>query len=909
MEALQAGWASLEPGCRSQPPPESSASTQRRRAMGAVALLMLGAAAALPASALGAEPPPLGAPTQLLVELMRRPPAPHITVVDTPRPRFSFVPQDTVLRQRNMTHYRVVVTAACEQAPCPMVWDSGRTAAPIAANIPCGVALPAATSFRWTARWWDGSLASAVADGGIFDTALFSADGADWHHAEWLGGGQAQYRLTVPATAAGASAAAAPWRARLHVASPGGATVDVDGVGQGDAVGVSLWADNKNSVPYISLDLTAALRTTAAHVVLVSAGRGFWAPGRLSMYKPYPQGSLPFGPNNASLPTVRFVLLVERAGSAPLIIRSGAAAGVHGRAGSILEDNPWTGCTIDTRLSDADNWTAPLLAAPGAFPAGVLFPLPGYAETGAPQAAERVLELSPLHDGTRRYVYHFPKNIVGHAALRPGAVTGAGNVTVEHCELWNTTAGGCVAFARAPPQTTTCALNGCDTYLIDVGHDSSAAASPRLHPRFTWHGFQTAMVLAGPGVTFAGELGHLSAHWTTAALTETAHIEFEGEGAELLSQIRDMVKATQRSNLAAFMPTDCPTREKKGWLGDSSVSAVEAMLNSWTAGVHSRYLQQIRDGQVKTGEKEGCIAGMVPAAAAFNSQNEHDPDPGMPIDIGFTAAFPMEAAELYRRFADKDSVERQWLGLTDYIGCQLRFADANGTADLPQFYNYGDWATSVESRSASKAGAGASLSAVNWLLAVDAMATLANDAMGKDAESEHYKQLLGTARRLYDQEFWNETLGTWATQQTEVQTMTAVSLAAGVGSSERRATALASLLKDIEAREDHMAVGYQGARWLLPTLSASGEHDTALRLALQTSEPSFGDWIAKGATTCWENWSGIGDAERECALEIPATASLKMCKPDLQPSERSNAGMSLALNSVDQTYTSLSLRV
>ena len=133
--------------------------------------------------------------------------------------------------------------------------------------------------------------------------------------------------------------------------------------------------------------------------------------------------------------------------------------------------------------------------------------------------------------------------------------------------------------------------------------------------------------------------------------------------------------------------------------------------------------------------------------------------------------------------------------------------------------------------------------------------------MGKVAEAEHYTHLLDTARQLYDAKFWNLTLGTWATQKTEVQTMTAVSLAAGVGSKERRATALASLLKDVEEREDHMAVGYQGSRWLLPALSASGEHETALRLALQTSEPSFGDWIAKGATTCWENWSGVGDAE------------------------------------------------
>ena len=123
--------------------------------------------------------------------------------------------------------------------------------------------------------------------------------------------------------------------------------------------------------------------------------------------------------------------------------------------------------------------------------------------------------------------------------------------------------------------------------------------------------------------------------------------------------------------------------------------------------------------------------------------------------------------------------------------------------------------------------------------------------MKLEAEYYRYTQLLSTARQLYDARFWNASLGTWAEKQTEVQTMTALALAVGVGSVQRRATATAAMLRDIQSRGDHMAVGYQGARWLLPMLSASGNHEVALRLALQTSYPSFNSWLSKGATTCW----------------------------------------------------------
>ena len=39
---------------------------------------------------------------------------------------------------------------------------------------------------------------------------------------------------------------------------------------------------------------------------------------------------------------------------------------------------------------------------------------------------------------------------------------------------------------------------------------------------------------------------------------------------------------------------------------------------------------------------------------------------------------------------------------------------------------------------------------------------------------------------------------------------------------------------------------------LLDVLSSNGLHDTALKMATQTQEPSWGWWWTKNATTCWE---------------------------------------------------------
>ena len=46
----------------------------------------------------------------------------------------------------------------------------------------------------------------------------------------------------------------------------------------------------------------------------------------------------------------------------------------------------------------------------------------------------------------------------------------------------------------------------------------------------------------------------------------------------VLNAIQAAIVQTQKSNLFSI-PSDCPTREKRGWMGDSQVTVDESMLN------------------------------------------------------------------------------------------------------------------------------------------------------------------------------------------------------------------------------------------------------------------------------------------------------------------------------------------
>jgi hypothetical protein len=155
----------------------------------------------------------------------------------------------------------------------------------------------------------------------------------------------------------------------------------------------------------------------------------------------------------------------------------------------------------------------------------------------------------------------------------------------------------------------------------------------------------------------------------------------------------------------------------------------------------------------------------------------------------------------------------------------------------------------------------AQLAAANFLMSLLSMVEIAT-AVGDSASATKYHSTYARLVPEFQRRFWNGTMGTWASDPLEVQTLTAVTLGAGVGNAVGKdfvGKAVAALDKDIVSRGYHLTVGSAGQKWLLRTLSKEGKHDTALKLAMQTSYPSWGYWLDNGATSCWESWSGVAD--------------------------------------------------
>ena len=97
---------------------------------------------------------------------------------------------------------------------------------------------------------------------------------------------------------------------------------------------------------------------------------------------------------------------------------------------------------------------------------------------------------------------------------------------------------------------------------------------------------------------------------------------------------------------------------------------------------------------------------------------------------------------------------------------------------VPCFYMWGDWCTPDEPRANATHGTGPPSSAANYILAVDAMVSMAT-AMNYTADAARYTAELATWRAAYHSRFWTPGTGTYTADQAEVQTISAISLGAG----------------------------------------------------------------------------------------------------------------------------------
>ena len=286
------------------------------------------------------------------------------------------------------------------------------------------------------------------------------------------------------------------------------------------------------------------------------------------------------------------------------------------------------------------------------------------------------------------------------------------------------------------------------------------------------------------------------------------------------------------SNLFGY-PTDCPQREKNGWTGDGHFAIETALYNFDGITVYEKWLADHRDEQ----QPNGVLPDIIPTGGwGYGTANGTD----------WTSTIAIIPWNLYLFYGDSKPLADNYQAIKRYVDYVTRISPEGLTT-----WGRGDWVP-VKSKSSLEL-----TSSIYYY--VDAL-ILANAAelFGKTEDHIHYSALASKIKEAINGKYLDNETGIYASG---TQTELSVPLQWGVVPAAMVPKVAANLAKRVEADGMHIDVGVLGAKAVLNALSENGYAEIAYKLASNDTYPSWGWWIANGATTLLENWDL--DAERD----------------------------------------------
>ena len=279
------------------------------------------------------------------------------------------------------------------------------------------------------------------------------------------------------------------------------------------------------------------------------------------------------------------------------------------------------------------------------------------------------------------------------------------------------------------------------------------------------------------------------------------------------------------SNLMGY-PTDCPQREKNGWTGDGHFAIETALYNYDGITVYEKWLADHRDEQ----QPNGVLPDIIPTGGwGYGTDNGLD----------WTSTIAIIPWNIYMFYGDSKLLADCYENIKRYVD----YVDRTSPTGLTS-WGRGDWVP-VKSHSSKEL-----TSSVYFYVDTKILANAAK-MFNKTEDYEYYSALADKIKNAINDKFLNRETGIYGSG---VQTEQSVPLQWGIVPEELKRKVARNLAKQVEAAGFHLDVGVLGAKAILNALSENGEAETAYKLAVQDTYPSWGCWIANGATTLLENW-------------------------------------------------------
>ena len=761
--------------------------------------------------------------------------------IDVMQPRFSWILKSDS-RGQIQSAYQVLVASSEKnlKAGNGDKWDSGKQESGQSVNVVYqGEALASGEKCWWKVRVWDkDGIESTFSEYATFEIGLLEE--SDWQ-GEWIG---SEEDISSPLLRKAFTVDKKIDQARVYICGLGFYELFINGQRVGDHVHDPATTYYNNDQPfelgsrvlYATYDVTDYLKS-GQNVLGVMLGNGWYSAE--DDVAPSPSGFEPYGDR-------------------PILIMQMNLESEEGEVLHVVSDRTWKtssgpvtyndychGESYDARL-EKTGWSAPdyddaewyqaqsVQAPSGRLVSQMLPPIKVI------KSIEPVKIFNPK-EGV--YVYDFGQSFTGWAKLRAKGPEGT-KVTIRYGEM---------VYEDGSLDNRSNMFNEPDTeeeYLQGIGKDKrwhhhvarqtdtyilKGQGEEIWEPGFTLHGFWYAEVTGFPGTP---TLESLEGRFVRSAVEEAGKFSCSNE---LLNRIHQNILRSFMNSLQGMLISGLNRNERPAWMGNPGFVVEDYIYNYNTASFWSKWMNDMKDSQKPNGD--------LPVVTPLHWRRTFDSYDGDFID--WVSTYPILSWNVYWYYGDRRILQEHYEGLKRLVDIYTLRADdhiiSTGISDHmePQPEGF-SWGTSNHTPHPLTSTAYHYYN--TWILA------RAAGILDKSEDARHYTDLAEAIKDAFNREFFDETTNQYGTGS---QTSNAMALYLRLVPDGREQAVLLNLVEDILINHDgHLSTGIIGTNALAQVLGKYGRAEVMYEITTQTTFPSWGEQVLKGATTLWEAWEG-----------------------------------------------------
>ena len=704
-------------------------------------------------------------------------------------------------------------------------WDSGKvSSSSMHADYP--KELTDRERVNWKIRLWDEN-----DEPGDWSEAFFETGISEWN-AKWITGNYApkkkkRYPVDCFRKAFSAESVKQAW---LYISACGEYETRINGKRVGNFILAPGSTDYRKRIQYQTYDVTELIRN-GENTITVELADGWYR-----------------GSSGAKGRTCTY-------GTVTRLIAQLEITGTNGKVQTVVTDESWQ-WSNDGPIRFADNEDGEIVDAnmtPGYSGKAKLSPLDVPLTASNNVFVTEHEQFKPVEKITTpggKTVLRFPQNLCGYLAFRLNARKGQqirirlGEMLDDAGEFTQTNI-QCVTKGKASPLQEF-------IYTCQEGMNE-------YKPKFFYGGFQYALI-------------ETDIPWEPENFTQIAlYSDFPFTSSfvcsnELINRFYQATEWSLKSN-SIDIPSDCPTRERMGWTGDSQVFFGTASYLADYAAFARKHLRDVFDRQWKNGK--------LPQIAPY--ANEDWFMWTMNGSVGWADVGILMPWRFYRKYGDRRILEDNFEGMLRYAKFMISrcgkpggiYAKPLGISHANRKYavnagqSYGEWAEPKDVRAFvwtdfAEPHPEESTAYTAWVLGI--MAEIC-ELLGKNEPVAELREYSEGAKKAYQEMVTKPRF----TLDTDRQAKLVRPLYMDLLTGEQTAYAKKRLIQALDNYRWRLGTGFLSTPLILYVL-ADMDIEYAYRLLENEEIPGWLSMPKNGAMTIWEGWEGPRSDSGICSL-------------------------------------------